>query len=275
MSNLHANNFKNRICLHNKCKFLLYYICQYLKHGGHPPFPLLGTGVFLIVINICFATSFQIHPLPQNLNVRKIIAFASDSDSFGCVGRPASVRSMLIRKWPIRWVTVIAVIGLLRTAVDGRLAPYVPEWPHRLTSAALAAYVNQTFGPHQRCLNVAFDDTAEAAAIVAMLYCHRLYRQPREWDSGAGGQSNHENGMIAAVTARTIELNESWDGPAALSCSAYVVVGRRLDVVISHLENFRNGASERMLVVVVQNRKYIKPFMKVSSSCTLLSRHGS
>lgn len=182
---------------------------------------------------------------------------------------------MPIRKWPIKWVTVIAAIDFLRTAVNGRLAPYVVEWPHRLNSAALAAYVNQTFGSHQRCLNVAFDDTAEAAAIVAMLYCHRLYRQPRERDSGAGGQPNHENGLIAAVTARTIELNESWDGPAAVSCSAYVVVGRRLDVVMNHMENFRNGAAERMLVVVVQNRKYIKPFMKVSSSCTLLLRYGS
>lgn len=231
---------------------------------------MLDTGVCFDSRKHLFRNEFSDKTVSQN--VRKIIAFASDS---GCLDQPAFARSMVIRKWPITWVTVIAAIGLLRTAVDGRLAPYAPEWPHRLTSAALAAYVNQTFGPHQRCLNVAFDDTAEAAAIVAMLYCHRLYRQPREWDSGTGGRPNHEDSMIAAVTARTIELNESLGGPSAVSCSAYVVVGRRLDVVMNHLENFRNGAAERMLVVVVQNRKYIKPFMKVSSSCTLLSRHGS
>jgi len=146
--------------------------------------------------------------------------------------------------------TVTVLVGILMSAT-GRLAPYAPDWPHRLTAATLTAYVNKTFGPLQRCLKVAADDTAEAAAIVAMLYSQR--------DSdGAGGRPSD----VQDVPARTIALVAS--GNISVFCSAYVVVGRHLETIDKYFEYFKSDAAERMLVVVVQDRKYIKPFIKVS-----------
>lgn len=141
------------------------------------------------------------------------------------------------------------LIGILVSAA-GRLAPYAPDWPHQLTTATLTAYVNKTFGPLQRCLKVAADDTAEAAAIVAMLY-------PQRDNNGAGGRP-----CDADAHTRTIALVAP-DGVSAV-CSAYVVIGRRLETIDRYFDYFRSDAAERMLVVVVQNRKYIKPFIKVS-----------
>ncbi|XP_060847850.1 uncharacterized protein LOC132927356 [Rhopalosiphum padi] len=148
--------------------------------------------------------------------------------------------------------TVTVLVGILVSAT-GRLAPYAPDWPHRLTAATLTAYVNKTFGPLQRCLKVAADDTAEAAAIVAMLYSQR--------DSdGAGGHPSD----VQNVPARTIALVAS--GNITVFCSAYVVVGRHLETIDKYFEYFKSDAAERMLVVVVQDRKYIKPFIKYSPS---------
>ncbi|XP_026820069.1 uncharacterized protein LOC113558742 [Rhopalosiphum maidis] len=150
------------------------------------------------------------------------------------------------------FTATMVLVGILVSAI-GRLAPYAPNWPHRLTTATLTAYVNKTFGPLQRCLKVAADDTAEAAAIVAMLYSQR--------DSdGAGGHPSY----VQDVPARTIALVAS--GNVSEFCSAYVVVGRHLETIDKYFEYFRSDAAERMLVVVVQDRKYIKPFIKYSPS---------
>lgn len=161
---------------------------------------------------------------------------------------------------------ITVVIGFLLAAIDCRLSPFAPDWRHRLTEDALAAYINQTFGPHQRCLKVASDDTTEAASIVAMLYHHR---RPRIWDGRS--QSDYEDSYgltVATAVTRTIELDESWNDPAAtaVSCPAFVIVGRRLDVIKRLMENFRKATTERMLMVILQRRKYIKPFTKVRSS---------
>lgn len=147
------------------------------------------------------------------------------------------------------------LIGILVSAA-GRLAPYAPDWPHQLTAATLTAYVNKTFGPLQRCLKVAADDTAEAAAIVAMLY-------PQRDNNGAGGRPSDPD-----AHTRTIALVASDD--VSVFCSAYVVIGRRLEMIDKYFDYFRSGAAERMLVVVVQNRKYIKPFIRVSLASSVL-----
>jgi len=150
--------------------------------------------------------------------------------------------------------TLVMLIGFLSPA-SGRLTPYVPDWPHRLTNAALTAYVNKTFGPLQRCLKVAADDTAEAAAIVAMLY--------PQWvnDSAGGHQSD------ADTPTRTIALHAYGDVP--VFCTAYMVIGRRLETIEKYFDYFRSDTAERMLVVVIQSKKYIKPFIKVSSTSVL------
>ncbi|XP_025191028.1 uncharacterized protein LOC112591428 [Melanaphis sacchari] len=157
----------------------------------------------------------------------------------------------------MRWLTTFTatavLVGILMpAAAAGRLAPYAPEWPHRLTTATLTAYVNKTFGPLQRCLKVAADDTAEAAAIVAMLY-------PQRDNGGAGGRPSDVD-----VPVKTIALVTSND--VSVFCSAYVVVGRRLDTIENYFEYFRSDAAERMLVVFLQSRNYIKPFIKYSPS---------
>lgn len=112
---------------------------------------------------------------------------------------------------------------------------------YQLTATALSAYVNKTFGPSQRCLKIAFDDSVESSAIAAMFH-----------DSDCG------------ATCRTIDLDDTGDGP--IFCPAYVVVGRQQKAVERFMENFRYSAAERMLVIIVQHRKYIKPFIKVSFS---------
>lgn len=160
--------------------------------------------------------------------------------------------------------TVCAILIGYPMSVNGRLVPYVGYWPHRLTAAALTAYVNKTFGPLQQCLIVAADDTDEAATIVAMLYHHHW---PHRDNLSASGRPSDVVGRI-----RTIVLDASGDVPAF--CTAYVVVGRRLEVIEKYFEYFRSGAAERMLVVVVQSKKYIKPFIKVSShSCSAFPSH--
>jgi hypothetical protein len=53
-------------------------------------------------------------------------------------------------------------------------------------------------------------------------------------------------------------------GNISVFCSAYVVVGRHLETIDKYFEYFKSDAAERMLVIVVQDRKYIKPFIKVS-----------
>jgi len=146
---------------------------------------------------------------------------------------------------------VTVLIGFLVPA-SGRLTPYVLDLPHRLTTATLTAYVNKTFGPLQRCLKVAADDTDEAAAIVAMLY-------PQRDNDSAGGHSSD----VDAPT-RTIALDIR--GDVSVFCTAYMVIGRRLETIEKYFEYFRNDVAERMLVVIVQSRKYIKPFIKVSST---------
>jgi len=146
---------------------------------------------------------------------------------------------------------IVVLIGFMVPA-SGRLAPYIPAWPHRLTRATLTAYVNKTFGPLQRCLKVAADDTDEAAAIVAMLY-------PQRDNDSAGG---HQFDVYSPT--RTIALDAYGDVP--VFCTAYMVIGRRLETIEKYFEYFRSDAAERMLVVVVQSRKYIKPFIKVSST---------
>lgn len=154
----------------------------------------------------------------------------------------------------MRWLmtfTVTVLIGFLVPA-SGRLTPYVLDWPHRLTTATLTAYVNKTFGPLQRCLKVAADDTDEAAAIVAMLH-------PQRDNDSAGGHSSDVDAPI-----RTIALDAYGDVPGF--CTAYMVIGRRLETIEKYFEYFRSDVAERMLVVVVQSRKYIKPFIKVSST---------
>ncbi|KAL4105213.1 hypothetical protein QTP88_020478 [Uroleucon formosanum] len=150
--------------------------------------------------------------------------------------------------------TVTGLIGFLMPA-SGRLTPYVLDWPHRLTTATLTAYVNKTFGPLQRCLKVAADDTDEAAAIVAMLH-------PQRDNDSAGGHLSD----VDAPT-RTLALDAYGDVP--VFCTAYMVIGRRLETIEKYFEYFRSDVAERMLVVVVQNRKYIKPFIKVSSTHVL------
>jgi len=99
---------------------------------------------------------------------------------------------------------------------------------------------------------VAADDTNEAAAIVAMLY-------PQRDNVSAGGHPSDVD-----VPTRTIALDACGDVPVI--CTAYMVIGRRLETIEKYFEYFRSDAAERMLVVVVQSRKYIKPFIKVSSS---------
>lgn len=65
--------------------------------------------------------------------------------------------------------TRFAVSGTARHGGGGLKLP--PVWsPHRLTATALQTYVDKTFGPYQRCLTVASEDTAEAIAIVATLH---------------------------------------------------------------------------------------------------------
>lgn len=157
----------------------------------------------------------------------------------------------------MRWLmtfTITVLIGFLMPA-SGRLTPYVLDWPHRLTTATLTAYVNKTFGPLQRCLKVAADDTDEAAAIVAMLH-------PQRDNDSAGGHLSD----VDAPT-RTLALDAYGDVP--VFCTAYMVIGRRLETIEKYFEYFRSDVAERMLVVVVQNRKYIKPFIKVSSTHVL------
>lgn len=179
------------------------------------------------------------------------------------------IRMRLTVTWSkmMHFSAITAMIGLLLAAVDCRLSPFAPDWQHRLTEDALAAYVNQTFGPHQQCLKVASDDTTEAASIVAMLYHPR---RPRVWDGGSQSDYKDSYGVsVATAVTRTIELVELWNDPSTtevLSCPAFVIVGRRLDVVKRHMENFRKATTERVLMVVLQRRKYIKPFTKVRSS---------
>lgn len=154
----------------------------------------------------------------------------------------------------MRWPVVLCVI---MTSVHGRLGPYITpisRLPYRLTATALNSYVDRTFGQSMRCMKVAADDTAEAAAIVAALYQHRLLLS--EW---------HNDTTVYATPARTIELdNDSAAEDGQTSCLAYVVVGRQLSAVEKFMDNFRRNAAERMLVVIVQENKYIKPFVKVS-----------
>ncbi|VVC42302.1 Hypothetical protein CINCED_3A000797 [Cinara cedri] len=141
----------------------------------------------------------------------------------------------MVRRPPL----LLLSVAVLAT-VDGQLVPYVPDRPHRLTMTAMVAYVNKTFGPTQRCLKVMTDDTAVAAAILAMLYDR--------------------------VTAtRTVELLDELSGPDDRTsyCAAYVVIGCQLTTIDRYLERFKNSAAQRMLIVVVQSRKYIKPFLKV------------
>lgn len=144
---------------------------------------------------------------------------------------------------------------MMAATVDGRLTSYATAtgWAtRRLNASTLNAYVDKTFGRSQRCLKVAADDTAEAAAIVAALNRHRL--PPPGWrDEDA-----------TAVHARTIELDDSASDGGSASCLAYVVVGRQLPTVEKFMENFKSNAAERMLVVIVQKKKNIKPFIKVS-----------
>lgn len=159
----------------------------------------------------------------------------------------------------MRWLmtfTLTMLIGFLSPA-SGRLAPYVSDWPHRLTKATLTAYVNKTFGPSQRCLKVAADDTAEAAAIVAMLY-------PQPVNDSADGHPSD-----ADAPTRTIALDARGDVP--VFCTAYVVIGRRLETIQKYFEYFRSDSAERMLVIVIQSKKYIKPFIKVSSTAVPLT----
>lgn len=143
-------------------------------------------------------------------------------------GAPIDMRLLSLAMCIVTVSRLVATIGLHKMM------------PHRLTTDALSAYLNKTFGPLQRCLKVAFDDSAEASAIAAMFH--------------------HET---TANACRTIDLDDTGDGP--IFCPAYVVVGRHLEVVERFMENFRNSAAERMLVIIVQDRKYIKPFIKVSS----------
>lgn len=153
----------------------------------------------------------------------------------------------------MRWLmtfNLAMLIGFLSPA-SGRLVPYVPDWPHRLTKATLTGYVNKTFGPLQWCLKVAADDTAEAAAIVAMLH-------PQRVNDSAGGHSSNAN-----APTRTIALDACGDVP--VFCTAYMVIGRRLETIQKYFEYFRSDMAERMLVIVIQSKKYIKPFIKVSS----------
>lgn len=149
----------------------------------------------------------------------------------------------MLRTWSAV-VCAAATVGLLLHIVSGRLAPYAPDWPHQLTAATLMAYVNKTFGSSSRCLKVAVDGTAEAADVVTMLHHHK---------SATGG---------VTTVVQTIELDGSAHG-SSVFCPAYVVVGHRQAVVDKYLETFRNHAAERMLVIVFQTRKYIKPFIKV------------
>lgn len=145
-----------------------------------------------------------------------------------------------------RLVIMTCAVAMLLILVDGRLVPSKMNWPEfRLTATTLMMYVNKTFGHSQKCLKVAADNTVEATAILAML------------NNGDGSHS------FNVTITRTIELDNLRNGPT-LHCPAYVVIGRQLGVIEEYMENFRSKAIERMLVVIVQSKKYIKPFIKVS-----------
>lgn len=154
-----------------------------------------------------------------------------------------------------------AAMALLATADRAGPGPHVPDRPHRLTAAVLTAYVNKTFGPSQRCLRVVVaDDTAETAAVVAMLH-GRDHQRPRRDDGRAT--------TTTTSVARSIELDGSvaaGDGP--VFCQAYVVVGSRPSVVEKCFDKFRNtNTAHRMLAIVMQNNDFIEPFIvKVSET---------
>lgn len=128
------------------------------------------------------------------------------------------------------WSTALCCLvlggGILVTA--GRGFTFYPSVVRRSTET-VTGHVNKTFGPDQRCLKVAADGSAEAAAIVAALF----------------------RGAIA----RTIELDESGDSPSP--CAAYVAIGRRPVAVRRYLKNFRNNAAERMLMLVAHDAIHI------------------
>lgn len=151
------------------------------------------------------------------------------------------------------WWTA-GVAGFLAAVVTSGLSalrPHTVQLPLTRT-AALTSYVRKTFGTGQRCLKVAADDTAEAAVMVAALH----------------GWPDDANRTVAAAVGWTIELDESGHGPEP--CAAYVVVGRRQTAVQQYMENFRDNGAERMLVVVAQISKHIKPYIEVSDTLSTL-----